>query len=91
MTDLAGSFLFELDVMFEEGRLLSETDFLQLADLPPSLAVRHGVHEAEFSPGAAIVQRICGSRCVNVCSPREKFDELYVPSSINIRWASGCN
>ena len=57
MTDSAGSFLLELDMMFEEGSaqtclfpLLREIDCLELADLPLSLAVRHGIHETGFDP-----------------------------------------
>ena len=45
MTDSAGSFLFELDLMFDEGcaqtclfPLMSKTDYLLFADLPLSLA-----------------------------------------------------
>ena len=60
MTDSAGSFLFELDMMFEEGSaqtclfpLLSEIDYLQLADLPLSFAVRRRIHETDSGSAVA--------------------------------------
>ena len=65
--------LFEVDMMFAEGSaqtclfpVLSDIDYLQLADLPLSLAVRHGIHETEFDPRAAIVQRFGGRWGVNI-------------------------
>ena len=72
MTDSAGSFLFDLDMLFEEGSaqtclfLLCEVDNLQLADLPLSHAVRQ---EQLLCSGSAVAG--CQHRLVH-----EKFGEL---------------
>ena len=66
----------------KKGEKLSRYD-----DLLVSLAVRHGVHEAEFDPGAAVVQRFGGSRGLKVLSSTE----LHVPSGTDNRLASACN